>query len=324
MKICILGSGAFAISLGLVLSDNKHEVVLWTKFADEANYLNRNRMSPTLPNVVVDEEIKVSTNLEESINNSELIIVAVPAGAVRSVFEEASKYIINKQHICIASKGIEQETCKFVSDVIEEYIPVNNLCVISGPTFAIDVANKVPVGLSIASKNNNTIDIVKSALQNNYVKLRETNDIIGVELCGSIKNVMAIASGMLAGMNLPISNQAMLITELANDIKHLIDDLHGDPKTIASFAGFGDILLTCTSPKSRNFTLGKLIGSKSKKKEITNYIKTNTIEGLYTLASISKLIKMKNIDMPIINILNDIIYNDRSVEDLLTFLIEKK
>ena len=146
---------------------------------------------------------------------------------------------------------------------------------------------------------------------------------MGVEVCGNIKNVVAIASGILSGMNLPISTQAMLITESANDIKELIDALGGNRNTILSFAGFGDILLTCTSEKSRNFTLGNLIGSKAPKREITNYIKTNTIEGLYTLTSISKLIEEKNICMPIVNLLNDIIYNDKPVEDLLVFLIEK-
>ena len=124
-------------------------------------------------------------------------------------------------------------------------------------------------------------------------------------------------------MNLPISTQAMLITESVNDIKELIEALGGDKKTIMSFAGFGDILLTCTSTKSRNFSFGQLIGSKAPKKKISNYIKTNTIEGLYTLKSITKLIEEKNINMPIVNLLNDIIYNNKPVEELLTFLIEK-
>ncbi len=323
MKVCILGTGAYGICLGLTLNENNHEVVMWTKFSEEANYLKQHRMSPTLPNVVLDDEINVSTDLKESIENAQLIIYAVPAGAVREVTDNLKNYITDEQHICIASKGIEQDTCKFITDIIKEYINTDRISVISGPTFAIDVANKVPVGLSIASTNKETIEITKSALQNNHVKLRECNDIIGVELCGSIKNVIAIASGILSGMRLPISTQAMLITELANDIKDLIQALGGDKKTITSFAGFGDILLTCTSPKSRNFSLGNLIGAKAKKKEINNYIKTNTIEGLYTLKSISKLIHEKNINMPIIDLLNEIIYENRPVEDLLTFLIEK-
>lgn len=323
MKVCILGTGAFGVALGLNVYENNHDVVMWTKFEDEANYLLKHRMSPTLPNVLLDEGINISTNLEESIKDSELIIVVVPASAVRSTMEEVKKYITDNQHICIASKGIEQDTCKFVYDIVKEIINTDKISVISGPTFAIDVANKVPVGLSLASTNKETINITKLAIQNNHIKLRETDDIIGVEVCGSIKNVMAIASGMLNGMNMPISTQAMLVTELCNDIKYLIEDLGGYKGTIASFAGFGDILLTCTSPKSRNFTLGKLIGLKSKKKVITNYIETNTIEGLYTLKSIAKILEIKNLNLPIVNLLNNIIYNDYPVEDLITFIMEK-
>ena len=324
MKVCILGTGAFGVSLGLVVNDNKHNVMMWTKFEEEADYINKNRMCPTLRTVVIDDNIVITTNMEECVKDAELIIIAVPAGFVRGVVAELKDIINDNQHICIASKGIEQDTCKFVYNVVKEYIDTDKISVISGPTFAVDVANKVPVGLSVASTNNETINITKQALQNSYLKLRETKDIIGVELCGSIKNVMAIASGMLSGMNLPISTQAMLVTELANDIKDLIEELGGDKKTITSFAGFGDILLTCTSPKSRNFSLGKLIGAKEKKSKIDNYIKTTTIEGLYTLTSISKLINEKEIEMPIINLLNDIIYNGKEPEELLKFLIEKK
>ncbi len=323
MKTCVLGTGAFGVGLALSLYENNHEVTMWTKFEDEKEYLVKHRKSPTLPNVSIEENITFTTNLKEAVNGKDFIIIVVPAGAVRGVVDELKNYIKENQHICIASKGIEQETCKFVYDVVKEYIDTDKIAVISGPTFAIDVANKVPVGLSLASTNEETISITKQALENKHIKLRETSDILGVEVCGSIKNVVAIASGILSGMNLPISTQAMLITESANDIKELIDALGGNRNTILSFAGFGDILLTCTSEKSRNFTLGNLIGSKAPKREITNYIKTNTIEGLYTLTSISKLIEEKNICMPIVNLLNDIIYNDKPVEDLLVFLIEK-
>jgi glycerol-3-phosphate dehydrogenase (NAD(P)+) len=323
MKTCVLGTGAFGVGLALSLYENNHEVTMWTKFEDEKEYLVQHRKSPTLPNVSIEENITFTTNLKDAVEGKDFIIIVVPAGAVRGVVDELKNYIKENQHICIASKGIEQDTCKFVYDVVKEYIDTDKIAVISGPTFAIDVANKVPVGLSLASTNEETINITKQALENKHIKLRETSDILGVEVCGSIKNVVAIASGILSGMNLPISTQAMLITESANDIKELIDALGGDKKTILSFAGFGDILLTCTSEKSRNFTLGNLIGSKAPKREITNYIKTNTIEGLYTLTSISKLIEEKNICMPIVNLLNDIIYNDKPVEDLLVFLIEK-
>lgn len=323
MKVAILGTGAYGISLGLIINENNHEVKMWTKFEDEANYLNSTHTSPNLKNIVIDKEIEISTDFEGTVKDAELIIIAVPAGFVNDVTIELKKYLKDNQHVCIASKGIEQNTCLFVHDVFKKHIDTDKLGVISGPTFAIDVANKVPIGLSLGSTNSDTIRTIKEALQNSHVKLRETDDILGVEICGSIKNVIAIASGMLDGMGLPISTQAMLITESLNDIKELIDALGGNKNTILSFAGFGDILLTCTSTKSRNFSFGRLLGSKKSKKEIDNYIQTTTIEGLYTLKSIYKLINDKKVNMPIIDLINDIIYNDKDADELLKFLIEK-
>lgn len=323
MKVSILGTGAYGISLGLILKDNNHDVYMWTKFDEEANYLNQTRVSPNLKGVKIYKDIVISTNFEETIKDSKLIIIAVPAAFVNDVSSELKKYLTDNQHVCIASKGIERNTCSFVYDVFKRNIDSDKVGIISGPTFAIDVAKKVPIGLSLASKNLETVNIIKDALQNNHVKLRHTEDILGVEICGSIKNVIAIASGMLDGMNLPISTQAMLITESLNDIKELIDTLGGDKKTILSFAGFGDILLTCTSVKSRNFTFGKLIGSKADKDQINQYIETTTIEGLYTLKSIYQLLNDKKVNMPIIDLIYDIIYNEKPAEELLTFLITK-
>lgn len=323
MKIGVLGTGAYGISLAMVLKENKHEVRMWTKFDEEANYLSQKRVSPNLKNIIIDEGIEISTNFKKTIKGADLILIAVPAGVVDVVSKLLKKYIKKDQHICIASKGIEQDTCLFVYDVLKQYIVTDNIGVISGPTFAIDVAAKVPVGLSLGSTSDETIKIIKEALQNEHVKLRETDDILGIEICGSIKNVIAIANGMLDGMGLPISTQAMMITESLNDIKELIDALGGRKTTILSFAGFGDLLLTCTSVKSRNFSFGQLLGRKAPKDEIERYMETTTIEGLYTLKSIHQLLKNKKVHMPIIDLIHDIIYSDKEPEDLTTFLIEK-
>lgn len=323
MKVSILGTGAYGISLGLILKENNHDVYMWTKFDEEANYLNQTRVSPNLKGIKINKDIVISTDFENTVKDSELIIIAVPAAFVNDVSYELKNYLKDNQHVCIASKGIERNTCLFVYDVFKKNIDSDKVGIISGPTFAIDVAKKVPIGLSLATKNMETANLIKNTLQNNHVKLRHTEDILGVEICGSIKNVIAIASGMLDGMNLPISTQAMLITESLNDIKELIDTLGGDKKTILSFAGFGDILLTCTSVKSRNFTFGKLIGSKANKDQINQYIETTTIEGLYTLKSIYQLLNDKKVNMPIIDLIYDIIYNDKPAEELLTFLITK-
>ena len=165
---------------------------------------------------------------------------------------------------------------------------------------------------------------MKKLLQNNYLKLRTTDDILGIEICGSIKNVIAIAAGMLDGMGLPESTQAMFITESLHDIKELIKALGGNGKTILSFAGFGDLLLTSTSYKSRNFTFGKMLGEKRDPKEIEDYMNNTTIEGLYTLKSIHKLINDRKVDIPIIDLIYDIIFNDVDPINLQSFLVNKK
>ena len=305
MKIAILGTGAYGLALANMFNQNDNDIILWTKFKEEKEKLKNTRMVKSLPDITLPISFKYSCNMEEAIKDRELIVIAVPAGAVNDVSMELAKYYKKNQHICIASKGIEQNSCLFVADVLKKYIKTRNLAVISGGTFAIDMYKECPLGLSLATKNKETEYILKQSLQNKYLKLRTTNDIIGIEICGSIKNVIAIASGMLSGMGYPDSTSCMFITESLNDIKNLIKSLGGNKNTILSFAGFGDLLLTCTSVKSRNYTLGKMIGEKRPQSEIDEYINNTTIEGLYTLKSIYKLLRRKKVKMPII----DLIYN---------------
>lgn len=325
MKVTILGAGAYGIALALMFNENKCDITLWEKFEDHAKQLRETRINDrVLPNVLIPKNIKIMSDLEESIKNSELIVIAIPAGFVDEVASELSKYIKKGQHICIATKGIEQDTCLFIDDVVQKYVKTKNIAAISGPSFAVDIANHVPIGLTLATKNKKTAALIHQGLENKTLKLRDTDDLVGTEICGSIKNVIAIAAGMIDGMGLPESTQAMLITESLHDIKELIKALGGDGKTILSFAGFGDLLLTCTSTKSRNFSFGRLIGSGTSKDEIDNYINNTTIEGLYTLKSIHKLIKNKKVDIPIIDLIHDIVFYDKDPNEIKRFLIEKQ
>ena len=166
------------------------------------------------------------------------------------------------------------------------------------------------------------MNIIKKVLENDTLKLRTTNDVIGVELCGSIKNVIAIAAGILEGLGYTESTRSFLITESLHDIKSLIYGLNGNKKTILSFAGVGDLLLTATSTKSRNYSYGILIGQK-KLEEADKFVNNTTVEGYYTLKSIYTLIKRKKIDMPIINLIYQIIINKKAPEKLVEFLIKK-
>ncbi len=323
MKVAILGPGAYGIALASVLENNKNEVTMWSKFSTEIEELDKTRTSPKLPDYIIPVDISFTSDMKEAVSGKELIVIAVPAAFVDDVAKELNPLLQENQHLCIASKGIENDTCLFVDDVIRKYINTKNLAVISGPSFAVDIVKKIPIGLSLGTNNEVTASIVMKAFKNDYFKLRITDDIKGIEICGSIKNVIAIAAGMLEGMQLPESTKAMFITESLHDIKELIFKLGGDKKTILSFAGFGDLLLTCTSPKSRNFSFGYLIGKKIPKDEIEDYKCATTIEGLYTLKSIYQLTKDQHVDMPIIDLIYNIVENGKNPEELKRFLIEK-
>lgn len=323
MKIGILGTGAYGMALASIFNYNKCNVKMWTNSQEEKELLLKNKKSDKIDYDIPDN-IYISTDIKEVIADADIIVLAVPAKFTHSVCNQFKDFYNSKQVICIASKGIEQDTCLFLYDVVTNNIKTNNIAVISGGTFAIDMIKKVPVGLSLATKSNYAKERIIMAMQNDYVKLRYTKDIIGTEICGSIKNVIAIASGMIDGMGYPESTSTMFITESLHDIKELIKALGGDSKTILSYAGFGDLLLTCTSVKSRNYTLGKIIGENRPREEIDKYIESTTIEGLYTLKSIKKLLRNKSIKMPIINLIYDIIVDKKDPIALVKFLIEKE
>lgn len=322
MKVGVLGAGAYGLALSHILVNNKVDVTVWTHDENEAKILDKDRISKKLNDYKVPSEIKFTTSLKDAVVNMDLIVMAIPAFAFEEVTIKLSKYIKRKQPVLIATKGIQQNTCLFLNDVFSKYLK-NSIAVISGPTFAVDMIKDSPVGFSLATRSRKTEMVVRECFQNSTTKFRRTKDIVGIEICGSIKNVMAIASGMLEGMGVTDSTRALFLTESMNDIKELIDALGGKKKSILSFAGFGDILMTCTSKNSRNFSFGYLIGKGASTKEINDYLENTTVEGMYTLKSIHKLVRKKKVKMPIINLIHDIIEGKKDKEEMLKFLIQK-
>ena len=322
MKVGVLGAGAFGLALSHILVKNNVTVEMWTHNEEEAKDLDKTRTSKKLDGYKIPKEIKFTINLEETVEGKDLIVMAIPAFAFEDVTKQLAKYIKKKQPVLIATKGIQQNTCLFLNDVFSKYLK-NSVAVISGPTFAVDMIKDAPIGFSMATKSRKTEMVIRKCFENSTTKFRRTRDITGIEICGSIKNVMAIASGMLEGMGVTDSTRALFLTESMNDIKELIDALGGKKKSILSFAGFGDILMTCTSKNSRNFSFGYLIGSGASKEEIDKYLENTTVEGMYTLKSIHKLVRRKKVKMPIINLIHDIIEGKKDKEEMLRFLIQK-
>ena len=319
MKITILGAGAFGLALASIFKENKNSVTVWSRFEEEVILLRKNNTNEKIKNIKLPEDIKYTSDLNLAIENSEIVVIAIPAQFVDNLVKQL-KPIVKKQYILIASKGIENDTFSFLEEVVRRGINTRKIAVISGPTFAVDIANKYPVGFTLASRSWMTREVIKKTLVNSHVKVRASRDVVGVEVCGSIKNVISIAAGMIEGMNYPESTKAMFITESLHDLKNLIKALGGNKKTILTFAGFGDLLMTATSTKSRNFTFGKMLGENKSKEEIEKYRKETTIEGLYTLESIYKLIKKKKVYVPIIYLIKDIVDGKKEAKCLIDLL----
>lgn len=325
MKVSLIGCGAYGIAMAMMLHKNNKDVVMWTESKEKYDaYVKNGCIKDIIPGIECPSDIRLTTSYEEAIKGRDVIFIMSTAHFVGSICDAIKPYLEKNQVICIASKGIENNSCEFLSNIAKEKLKTKKICIISGGSFAIDMASNNPVALTVASHSKQARKIVKKALQSDTVKLRESTDLIGVQICGSIKNVIALAAGMLDGMGYPESTQCFLITESIHDIKWLIGALGGRPKTILSYAGVGDLLLTCTSTKSRNFSFGKVVGAGASKEEKEKYLESTTVEGYYTLKSIYKLVRKRKIKMPVVNLIYNIIMNDKDPHLLADFLINKK
>lgn len=325
MKITMIGTGVYGLALALMLAKKeKHNITMWTeneKVAEEFN--STGKLESILKDIEIPKNINVTASIKEAMKDTKMIFITSAAKYVKEICKAIKPYYKSSIPICIASKGIEENTTMLLSNVVKENLNTKKIANISGPTFAVDLARNEPSALAIAGINKIALKTIKKALENDTLKLRESSDILGIQICGSIKNIIAIAAGILKGLGYTESTQAFLINESIHDIKYLIKCLGGNPKTILSFAGIGDLLLTCTSTKSRNFSFGYVIGSTKDKQEIEKFLKNNTVEGYYTLESMYRLIKKNKIKLPIIDLIYDIVMNDVDASKLAEFLIKK-
>ena len=305
MNITILGSGTFGIALANCFSNNN--ITIWSKFQEEINNLKNKYKNFTF-----------TTNIKESIEKSNIIIIAIPIEFIQETIKNIKPYYKN-QIILIASKGIETKTSKFAYQMLEETLPNIPYGILSGGTFAKDMMENKIMGITLATTSKEVITL-KKHLNNNNLKIEITNDIIGTSICGAIKNIIAIGFGILDGANYPESSKFLYLTESIIEIKNLIKKLGGNSNTIFTYAGLDDIMMTSTSQKSRNYTLGTMIGKELSQEKIEEYKQNTTIEGLKTTLATTKLLKEKNIKSPIINTIYKILYNKKSPQELIIYL----
>ncbi len=312
MDILIIGAGAYGLALSTILSD-KNKVTIYSSIKEEIEKLKKTYKNENLfPDIELSKKISFINKIEKKYD---LIVLALPTNILEQELLKI-KEEIKKTPIVITSKGIHKN--KFPYDIVKENIETDEIYVLSGPSFAKDLIKKQTVSLTLAGNKE-----IKEIFNEEYISIEQTNDIIGTELCGSLKNIFAIGTGILEGLNVSESTKASFLTKVINDTKRIIKSLNGNENTIFMSCGIGDTILTCTSKSSRNYTFGYLIGNKKNKEELEKYIKETTIEGLDTLKEYKELFKKQGLNIEIINILNEIIFNNMDPLELVKYITMK-
>ena len=325
MKISLIGLGMYSLAICKMLAKKENnKIMIWTENNAKYEEYKKTKKVASVYDTEMPKNIKVSNLLEEVLKDAELIYIITASKYVDIITKKMKEFYNPDVPICIASKGIEESREELLSNIVKDNLKTKNIAVISGPTFAVDIINNEPVALALASKSNKAKEYVLNTLANDTLKLRPSKDMIGIQMCGATKNVIAIASGILSGLGYSNSTQSFLINESLHDIKDIIKIFGGKPKTILSFAGVGDLMLTCTSTKSRNFSFGFTIGSTKDPKKINEYLVNNTVEGYNTLEVIYKMLNKRGTPIDLITTIYNIVYNEENPNTLASFLITKK
>jgi glycerol-3-phosphate dehydrogenase (NAD(P)+) len=319
--IAVIGAGSWGTTLACMLAEEQYDVSIWAyekELADEINSTGRNSLY--LPDVLIPSALKATNNIEEAVLKARYILAVVPTQFVRTIFTDAVHHFHNEAVIISASKGIEQGTLLTVSSILRE-LADRQVAVISGPSFAKEVINKLPTAVTLATNDPATGLLLQEIFNTSYFRVYTHTDVIGVELGGALKNVVAIASGISDGLGLGHSARSALITRGVAEIMRLGSAMGADTKTFSGLSGLGDLVLTCTGPLSRNYSVGFSLGQGKKLPEILSATKS-IVEGVTTVVSALELSQKYNIEMPIVEQVHNVLYKDKSpakaVQELMT------
>lgn len=322
MKISVLGDGGWGTALSILLSD-KNKVYLWGAFPEYVDFLSKSRENKKfLPGVKIPETVTILSDMERAVEKTEIIILAVPAKFMRSVVKRLKGFALCQRIVVNVAKGIEQESLMLMSEVISQELgQVDKMCILSGPSHAEEVAGNIPTAVVVACLNKKAAQRVQQVFSSQDFRVYTSADVVGVQLGGALKNVIAIAVGMCDGLGLGANTKAALITRGLAEISKLGTKMGGSLSTFSGLSGMGDLVATCFSGYSRNRNLGQEIAQGRNLKEILS--KTEMIiEGVNTLQSVIKLAGRYNIEMPISREVYSVLFENKdahqAVKDLMS------
>ncbi|MCR5107959.1 MAG: NAD(P)H-dependent glycerol-3-phosphate dehydrogenase [Lachnospiraceae bacterium] len=322
-KIGIIGAGSWGTALSLVLNDNDHEVTVWSVLEAEIEMLNReHEHKDKLPGVMIPESITFTTDLKLTCNDKDLLVLAVPSPFTRSTAHMMSDKVKDNQLILSVAKGIEEDTLDRLSEIIKEEIPNAAVAVMSGPSHAEEVSRKIPTTCVVGAEDKNTAEYIQDLFMNPNFRVYTSPDILGIELGGALKNVVALAAGVADGLGYGDNTKAALITRGIAEITRLGIKMGANIKTFAGLTGIGDLIVTCASMHSRNRRAGILIGQGKTMQEAMDEVKM-VVEGVYSAKAALALSKKYDVKMPIIEQVNLVLFSDKPAKEAVKDLMQR-
>ena len=321
-KICVLGAGSWGSALALSLAKKGYNVMMWTLSQGQADKINTTKENiDYLPGVLFPNNIKLTTNIEEAVSDSRLIILAVPSQAIRSVCKQIKEFVKPNQILVDVAKGLEKGTGFRLSQVCEEELPDNPYVALSGPSHAEEVAKDIPTTLVVASENLEIAQEVQDIFMSPKLRVYTNPDLTGVELGGALKNIIAFGAGICDGLGYGDNTKAALMTRGIREIARLGTALGADVNTFSGLSGIGDLIVTCTSMHSRNRRAGILMGQGKSLQETLDEVQM-VVEGITATEVAYKVSRDLNIDMPITEAIYSVLYEganpNEAVLELMT------
>ncbi|MBH0157473.1 NAD(P)H-dependent glycerol-3-phosphate dehydrogenase [Fictibacillus sp. 5RED26] len=325
-NVAVLGAGSWGTALAIVLADNGHNVSLWGRREDQVSEINNKHMNEKyLPGVELPENIQATTQLNECVKDADTIVLVTPTKAMREVLGQLKNELISPVTIVHASKGIEPGTYKRISEIIEEELPetvLDSVVVLSGPSHAEEVSLRQPTTVTVSSVNMESAEKVQDLFINQNFRVYTNPDVVGVELGGALKNIIALGAGLSDGLGYGDNAKAALITRGLAEIARLGTHMGANPLTFSGLTGIGDLIVTCTSVHSRNWRAGNMLGKGMKLEDVLENMGM-VVEGVRTTQAAYELSKREEVEMPITQVLYDVLFNGKGAKQAVDDLMQR-
>ena len=322
MNVSVIGSGTWGCALASILKDKGNDVTLWSYFKEESETLKKTRAIKNLPDFIMPDGIEYTHDIKTATEAKDVIVMVTPSAAIAKTAESMAPYVKNGTVIVCASKGFDPETQKTLTEIIKEKIPNSSVAALSGPSHAEEVARKMPTTLVAASESAEVRDMLQDLFMTDYLRIYTNEDVLGVEIGGALKNIIALCAGISDGLGLGDNAKAALMTRGISEITRLGIAMGAKMTTFAGLTGIGDLIVTCTSMHSRNRRAGILIGQGKTKDEAMEEVKM-VVEGVYATKEAYKLLTKYDVEMPITQEVYGVLFEGKKAKDAVFNLMTR-